>query len=177
MEVHWHHGLALLDAVIVRRWLFILGDRSLVEAPGVFTLRALGVVGLVIGAHAMEQSCPHSGPHYVNITVDILGDGIAVVMLQPYGLLFGEATMSTTMTTRLMLLCQLQKGRSHLLVGVVDTFFFYYGDVGTIGCHSDKQLPGKPWNHRHPMYIKPMMATERPQSRFAASTSIALELP
>ena len=140
----WHHGLSNLirkgvfDVVIVRRQFLTLGDHMLVEAPGVFTLRALGVVGLVIGAHAMEQSCPHSGPHAVNITVDILGDGIAVVMLQPCGLLLGEATMTTP--TQLLFFRQLQKGRPHSLVGVVDTFFFLYGDVGAIGCHGDNCL-------------------------------------
>ena len=37
----------------------------------------------------MEQSCPHSGPHAVNITVDILGDGLGVAVMQSYSLLLG----------------------------------------------------------------------------------------
>ena len=131
-------------------------------------------MGLLVCTHAVEQSCPHSVPHVVRVTATHC-DHIAIVLLQPHRLILRQTT--TAKPSKFLLLRQFEKSCAHAFVWLTHSSRTMgmsgpYGSISTKAWYAFES----PSLSIH-VYMSPLLLTDRSHRRFAASTSMAFDLP
>ena len=137
----------------------------LVEVPRFLTARTSLVVWIVIGAHTVEESRPHSVAHAIHIASTCV-QSVPVIVLHAQSLLLRETTLSTA--TKLLLLARFEQRSAHALVSLVQALLFDDLDVSAVRFHhNDSPVCLRVPVTQHPVYIRLWQATERDHSRLA----------